>query len=216
MEKEKYISVITGWMEKFPFSGLTKEQKEAVLHVMTATEYEKHRETINRSKEYFSQDNAAADNSRIYNALIHKLRGQPEMNHVLLSPIPVYKAAIIIIIVFLMGLLPFLLSSPQKEYYTRLITDTAYVSRIDTLKILVRDTVFQYLTRISTTTKPEKENQRAENHPAQNHEHPVLPANTIDCSRYLCPGDMKWIDSLQAYNALKYDSLFDGMNPPAD
>jgi hypothetical protein len=188
MKTEQHMEKIYDLVERFDFNDLSEDDKEFILRNITVEEFENMRSTIKDTTLLFSK----------YPEFESK-KNQIGFRKIAFYPVELYKIAAGILII--LGTM-FFVSQRNNSKPQNLIAgiDTVFVKKTDTVVVYVGDTIVRMKEfrsdKVSSVKKTEMTYSR-NNNQTNNYK--------IDCTKELCPDDIRKLNALKTRNDLSED-----------
>ena len=188
MKEEQINERIYDLVEKFDFNDLSEEDKKFVLLHISKEEYDRLRLTIHDTQQLFAK--YPYQENRVDKSNFRKIATYP---------VELYKIAAVILLILGVGFVFTLKISKQSPILA--MVDTIVVKKTDTVFIEVKDTVVRIKEKIV--------DRRTDITEKTKHHASLTPGNAgsdWDCSRELCPADIRNLSAVKGNNSISKDS----------
>ena len=189
MAKELDIEKIYEFIERFDFEELSENNKSFVLKHITNKEYNDIRSTINDTMDLFSKYPKSVKKEKIIS-----------FKKIVTYPVEFYKIVAAVLLIICIGfIISKVKTSDQQELLATI--DTVFVEKKDIIVIEKTDTVKMIKEKIVYKDLPQKQNLISFNNE-------VLETVNYkrDCSRDICPDDIRLLSKIKTKGDFSNDS----------
>lgn len=198
MENNKSIEKIYELIEQYDFAELSEQDRLIVLAVMSESEYNEMRKTVDNLKLELTPDVEPEINM----PKIEKVNSDSRIRRFLNYPIKFYQVAASIVVIISAF---YMFQNSDKNISNQMIAnnDTIVIRHIDTVYSIVNDTVEIIIEKVRTV-KTDFQKQE---------EHDLIAYSNMksDCSKNLCPNEIEDIITMNSVNTIKNDSTIKGV-----
>ncbi len=198
MATDQNIEKIYQLVEQFEFTELPAEDKLFVITYFSESDYQRMRETIKETKNYFENTPELTLDDSIYKSLSVLVRNKNVILKFAKYPLELYKVAASVLIILGITLMAFY-KSYQSYSSNVVVKDTIYIKKTDTVFSIIRDTI--QIVKNLVVYIPQKSDTNIRNTYLANN------IGTSNCRNEICPSDIEKITGLAGTNNISRDSF---------